>query len=65
MIMVASLFGAFSPFCSCGVIPLIAALLSIGVPVAAVMAVLAVFTADGSIHVYSYPGHVRVTLRHC
>lgn len=38
MIPVASLFGAFSPFCSCGVIPLIAALLSMGVPVAAVMA---------------------------
>ncbi len=38
MIMVASLFGAFSPFCSCGVIPLIAALLSMGVPVSAVMA---------------------------
>ena len=38
MVVVASLFGAFSPFCSCGVIPLIAALLSMGVPVAAVMA---------------------------
>ncbi|MBD1915469.1 MULTISPECIES: permease [Cyanophyceae] len=38
MIPVASLFGAVSPFCSCGVIPLIAALLSMGVPVAAVMA---------------------------
>ncbi|MEO1403849.1 MAG: permease, partial [Cyanobacteria bacterium J06635_1] len=38
MIPVAALIGAFSPFCSCGVIPLIAALLSMGVPVAAVMA---------------------------
>lgn len=38
MIPVAAMFGAFSPFCSCGVIPLIAALLSMGVPVAAVMA---------------------------
>ncbi len=38
MIPVAALFGTFSPFCSCGVIPLIAALLSMGVPVAAVMA---------------------------
>ncbi|MEO0867654.1 MAG: permease [Cyanobacteria bacterium J06642_11] len=38
MIVVASVFGAFSPFCSCGVIPLIAALLSMGVPTAAVMA---------------------------
>jgi len=38
MIPIAALFGAFSPFCSCGVIPLIAALLSMGVPVAAVMA---------------------------
>ncbi|MEM6449733.1 MAG: permease [Cyanobacteria bacterium P01_D01_bin.105] len=38
MIPVAALFGAFSPFCSCGVIPLIAALLTMGVPVAGVMA---------------------------
>lgn len=38
MFPVAAIFGAFSPFCSCGVIPLIAALLSMGVPVAAVMA---------------------------
>jgi uncharacterized protein len=38
MIPVAALFGAVSPFCSCGVIPLIAALLSMGVPLAAVMA---------------------------
>ncbi|MBD1996652.1 permease [Leptolyngbya sp. FACHB-541] len=38
MIPVAALIGALSPFCSCGVIPLIAALLSMGVPVAAVMA---------------------------
>ncbi|MEL6814930.1 MAG: permease [Cyanobacteria bacterium J06598_3] len=38
MIPVAALFGALSPFCSCGVIPVIAALLSMGVPVAGVMA---------------------------
>ncbi|MEO1390690.1 MAG: permease [Cyanobacteria bacterium J06634_6] len=38
MIPVAAMLGAFSPFCSCGVIPLIAALLSMGVPVAGVMA---------------------------
>jgi uncharacterized membrane protein YraQ (UPF0718 family) len=38
MITSASLFGALSPFCSCGVIPLIAALLSMGVPLAPVMA---------------------------
>ena len=37
MIPVAALFGALSPFCSCGVIPIIAALLSMGVPVAGVM----------------------------
>ena len=37
-IPVAAVFGAFSPFCSCGVIPLIAALLSMGVPLAPVMA---------------------------
>ncbi|MCP4003195.1 MAG: permease [bacterium] len=38
MIAMASVFGALSPFCSCGVIPLIAALLSMGVPLAPVMA---------------------------
>ena len=38
MIVAASLTGALSPFCSCGVIPLIAALLSMGVPLPAVMA---------------------------
>ncbi|MGF1515903.1 MAG: permease [Elainellaceae cyanobacterium] len=38
MISAAALIGALSPFCSCGVIPLISALLSMGVPVAAVMA---------------------------
>jgi hypothetical protein len=38
MIVVAALAGALSPFCSCGVIPLIAALLAMGVPLSAVMA---------------------------
>jgi uncharacterized membrane protein YraQ (UPF0718 family) len=38
MIVSAALMGALSPFCSCGVIPLIAALLSMGVPLAPVMA---------------------------
>ncbi len=38
MIAAASLMGALSPFCSCGVIPLIAALLVMGVPLAPVMA---------------------------
>ncbi len=38
MILVAALAGGLSPFCSCGVIPLIAALLSMGVPLSAVMA---------------------------
>jgi uncharacterized membrane protein YraQ (UPF0718 family) len=37
-IFAAALFGALSPFCSCGVIPIIAALLAVGVPLAAVMA---------------------------
>jgi len=37
MIATASLIGALSPFCSCGVIPLITALLSMGVPLAPVM----------------------------
>lgn len=38
MIFLAALFGGLSPFCSCGVIPLIAALLTMGVPLAPVMA---------------------------
>lgn len=38
MIIAASLMGAFSPFCSCGVIPLIAALLAMGVALPPVMA---------------------------
>ncbi|MCR9257457.1 MAG: permease [Alphaproteobacteria bacterium] len=37
-IVVASLVGAMSPFCSCGVVPLIAAMLAAGVPLAPVMA---------------------------
>jgi uncharacterized membrane protein YraQ (UPF0718 family) len=38
MVALAALMGALSPFCSCGVIPLIAALLAMGVPLSAVMA---------------------------
>ncbi len=38
MIFAAAGFGALSPFCSCGVIPLIAALLAAGVPLPPVMA---------------------------
>lgn len=38
MIVMAALFGALSPFCSCGVIPLVAGLLAAGVPLAPVMA---------------------------
>jgi uncharacterized protein len=38
MIFLAAGFGALSPFCSCGVIPLIAALLAMGVPLGPVMA---------------------------
>lgn len=36
--MIAAFVGALSPFCSCGVIPLIAAMLGAGVPLAPVMA---------------------------
>jgi uncharacterized membrane protein YraQ (UPF0718 family) len=36
-ILLATIVGAFSPFCSCGVIPVIAALLMSGVPLAPVM----------------------------
>jgi uncharacterized membrane protein YraQ (UPF0718 family) len=38
MILIAAAVGGLSPFCSCGVIPLIAALLTMGVPLSAVMA---------------------------
>lgn len=37
-IILASIFGALSPFCSCGVVPLVAGLLAAGVPIAPVMA---------------------------
>ncbi len=37
-IILATIIGAFSPFCSCGVIPIIATLLISGVPLAPVMA---------------------------
>jgi len=38
MVIFAALMGALSPFCSCGVVPIIAALLAMGVPLAPVMA---------------------------
>lgn len=38
MVLIAAIAGGLSPFCSCGVIPLIAALLAMGVPLSAVMA---------------------------
>lgn len=38
MILVAALVGGLSPFCSCQVIPFVAALLAAGAPIAAVMA---------------------------
>jgi uncharacterized membrane protein YraQ (UPF0718 family) len=37
-IALAAIFGALSPFCSCGVIPLVAGLLAAGVPIAPVLA---------------------------
>lgn len=37
MVVFASVMGALSPFCSCGVIPVVAALLATGVPLAPVM----------------------------
>ncbi len=37
-IALASLFGALSPFCSCGVVPIVAGLLAAGVPIAPVLA---------------------------
>jgi len=37
-ILLAATFGALSPFCSCGVVPIIAGLLGAGVPLAPVMA---------------------------
>ena len=38
MIILAALFGGLAPFCSCEVIPFIAALLAVGTPLSAVMA---------------------------
>ena len=36
-IVMASLFGALSPFCSCGVVPLVASLVVVGAPIAPVL----------------------------
>ena len=38
VVVAASVFGVLSPFCSCGVIPIVAALLGAGAPLSAVMA---------------------------
>jgi len=38
MIVMAALLGALSPFCSCGVIPVVTSLFVAGVPIAPVMA---------------------------
>ncbi len=38
MVVAATTFGVLSPFCSCGVVPLVAALLAAGAPLSAVMA---------------------------
>jgi len=38
MILMAAIFGGISPFCSCEVIPFIAAMLAVGAPLSAVMA---------------------------
>ena len=38
MIFMAALMGELAPFCSCEVIPFIAALLSLGTPISGVMA---------------------------
>lgn len=38
MVVLAAVFGALSPFCSCGVVPVVAGLLAAGVPLAPVMA---------------------------
>jgi uncharacterized membrane protein YraQ (UPF0718 family) len=55
MIFLAALAGGLSPFCSCGVIPLIAALLAMGVPLSAVMAFwLASPVMDPSMFVLTY-----------
>lgn len=37
-VLAAAALGTFSPFCSCGVVPLIAALLALGMPIPAIMA---------------------------
>ena len=60
-IIVASL-GALSPFCSCGVVPIIAGLLMAGVPLAPVMAFLFCVTTHGPFHVPAYGTCLRVRI---
>jgi uncharacterized membrane protein YraQ (UPF0718 family) len=55
MIVVASLIGALLPFCSCGVIPLVAGLLGAGVPLAPVMAFWIASPLMGTRHNFSLP----------
>ena len=47
MIVLAALVGGLAPFCSCEVIPFVAALLALGTPVSGGDGVLAVLAADG------------------
>ena len=59
MIVVASLMGALSPFCSCGVIPVIAALLATGVPLAPVMAFWLASPLMDPSHILPHGGRAR------
>ena len=61
--ILAALVGAISPFCSCGVIPLIAALLGAGVPLAPGNGVLDRFADHGSGNVHTDGSRHRTEFR--
>src|SRR3546814_20011182 len=61
MVVLAALAGGLSPFCSCGVIPLIAALLAMGVPLSAVMAFLLAPSVLHSPLFFLHPGVLGIT----
>jgi len=60
MILIAAAAGGLSPFCSCGVIPLIAALLGYGCSFVGGHGLLAGLACDGPVNVYAHHGGSRL-----
>ena len=63
MVILASLMGGLSPFCSCEVIPFIAGLLALGTPLAPVMAFWLVLATDGPTGIHHHGRRARLGFR--